>query len=193
MESINITNKELQLVLSLHSIGTQTGLPKFIYLRDTRRSMGIFNFKLTHDAMLPNKSLNNSFGIEFKDKIAMGNYPFDMHLLTESNYCENENKYPSYINYSNPNNVPFWIPFRALTNIEMNNLIVVGKCISQSFYANSATRTHPTEWSTGVAGGATAIFMRLNQLNTTLQVYKQIDKFQQFLTSDIIGQPLEWG
>jgi len=55
--------------------------------------------------------------------------------------------------------LPFCIPFRALTHRELENLLVVGKTMAQSFLANSATRLHPIEWSTGTAGGVAAAHM----------------------------------
>ena len=55
--------------------------------------------------------------------------------------------------------LPFCIPFRGLTHRELGNLLVAGKTMAQSFLANSATRLHPIEWSTGTAAGVAAAHM----------------------------------
>jgi hypothetical protein len=60
--------------------------------------------------------------------------------------------------------LPFYIPLRALTNIQIPNLMVAGKTIAQSFLVNSATRLHPVEWSVGTAAGVVASFIRIHKL-----------------------------
>ena len=183
-----------QLIMDINVTETSYGLSKYPYLRDSRRGYGLFGFRLNHSTMLPNynetsKNGDYKVGYKFNDTIAIGNYPFDMHLLYE---CLDNNSYPSYIDQKNKQNVPFYIPFRSIGNNEFKNLLFGGKLIAQSFYANSATREHPTEWNTGVVAGGTAVYMINNNINDTLTVYNQIDKLQQFLQSPFIQQPLEW-
>merc|ERR1712154_592374 len=77
-----------QLVMNFKCSNTSIGLSKFPYLRDVKRSYGLFGFRLNHTTMLPmfnqtSKSGNYSVGFKFHDRIAIGNYPFDMHLLDE--------------------------------------------------------------------------------------------------------------
>jgi hypothetical protein len=70
---------------------------------------------------------------------------------------------------------------------------VPGKTMSQTFHANSATRLHPSEWSTGVAAGGAAVFMLQHGITTTEEVYdKWMPELQAYLNSSTIGQPLEW-
>eukprot|EP01084_Bolivina_argentea_P175721 304234_1 len=188
----NFTSK--QLIMDINQSETAYGLSKYPYFRDTRRPYGLFGFKLNHSTMLPlynetSKNGNYNVGYKFKDRIAIGNYPFDMHLLYE---CLNNNSYPNYINQKNKQNVPFYIPFRSIANNELNNLLFAGKVIAQSFYANAATREHPTEWNTGVAAGGTAFYMIINNINDSETVYNQIEKLQQLLQEQYIDQPLDW-
>ena len=56
--------------------------------------------------------------------------------------------------------LPYYLPFRALTVQGAPNLLVAGKTMAQSFYANAATRLHPEEWASGLAAGAAAALMR---------------------------------
>jgi len=39
--------------------------------------------------------------------------------------------------------LPYFIPYRALTNKKYENLLVSGRSMSQTFLANAATRVHP--------------------------------------------------
>lgn len=62
--------------------------------------------------------------------------------------------------------------------------------MAQSFYANSATRLHPEEWSSGVAAGVAASLMVVNDWETTAEVYANIAILQDALKE--VGQPLDW-
>jgi hypothetical protein len=62
-------------------------------------------------------------------------------------------RYPSYIVGAGEGGKPYYVPFRALMVGSAPNLLVAGKLLSQSFHANSNTRLHPSEWTTGVAAG----------------------------------------
>ena len=62
---------------------------------------------------------------------------------------------------------PAWIPFRALTNAKVENLVVAGLSMAQSYLTNSAIRMHPTEWASGTAAGAAAAYMALNKVGST--------------------------
>jgi hypothetical protein len=90
-------------------------------------------------------------GTVFPDRIALGAYPADIHPIAG---CD----MPDYCQAAH-DTLPFCVPFRALTHRELGNLLVVGKTMAQSFLANSATRLHPIEWSTGTAGGVAAAHM----------------------------------
>ncbi len=58
-------------------------------------------------------------GTPFSDRVAIGAYNSDIHSLKGCNYS-------SYI-YSGYQSLPYFIPFRALTNKDFDNLIVSGK------------------------------------------------------------------
>ena len=50
----------------------------------------------------------------------------------------------------------YGIPWRSLIAFEVDNLIVVGRCISATFEAQAAIRTTPTVGAIGQAGGIAA-------------------------------------
>lgn len=50
----------------------------------------------------------------------------------------------------------YGIPYRCLITNEIDNLIVVGRCLSATFEAQAAVRTTPTVGAIGQAGGTAA-------------------------------------
>ncbi|KAH3871387.1 hypothetical protein DPMN_034587 [Dreissena polymorpha] len=181
---------------TLHSAGTQTGLAKLPYIRDTRRSVGLDGFVLKKSDMdtpvcsSPNISqvspnvnphaLNcKQYATRFPDSVAIGNYLADIHGVAN---CA----WPSYIN--NYKTLPFHVPFRALTNQRYSNLLVAGKTMSQTFMANAATRTHPTEFATGEAAGMAASLM-VNNGYSSRDMLANIDSLQKELRKFM---PLYW-
>lgn len=130
-------------------LGTGHGLAKLPYIRDTRRAIGLDGFVLRFADMTGPASQKT--GTVFPDRIALGAYPADIHPIAG---CD----MPDYCTAAH-DTLPFCIPFRALTHRDLGNLLVVGKTMAQSFLANSATRLHPIEWSTGTAGGVAAAHM----------------------------------
>jgi len=163
------------------------------YLRDTRRSAsGLGGFVLNEKDMassaaspiIPSCSTqcNETIrsGTRFQDRVALGDYIyFDSH---DAANCPR----PAY-----PTLAPYYVPFRALTSNDVSNLLVAGKTMAQTFAANSATRLHPVEFSTGVAAGVASALMVITNSNSTLDFYEnQIEELQQSI-QDRHG-PLDW-
>lgn len=155
------------------------------YLRDTRRSIGLGGFRLMHAAQAPGPNQTVQ-GYVFPDRVALGNYDADDHNIATAS-CS---KPPYMTDYRDM--LPFFVPFRALTNQNASNLLVAGKTLAQTFYANAASRLHPTEWTTGVAAGAAAVLMRWRGWTSTADVLAHVGELQAFLNSSTIGQPLAW-
>jgi len=194
--------------LDAAAAGTQTGLAKMPYLRDSRRAAaGIDKFRLCHDFAAvespgpgPRGCYNGAPadaaaggaplapGFKFVDSVALGSYGFDIHRLSNSTCV-----LPGYLQWGGlPAEArPYYVPWRALTHYEAGNLLVAGKAMSQSFYANAVTRLHPSEWSTGNAAGAGAALMAHHGWDSAA-VFHNATVLQQLLASDVIGQPLEW-
>lgn len=173
-----------KLGLNFTTSGTRHGLSKMVYWRDTRRAVGPYGFKLLHTEL---RDTVGPTGIQFADSVAIGDYNDDTHHLDQS-VCT----YPEYLQGAGEGSKPYYIPFRALMVSNATNLLVAGKLMSQSFHANSNTRLHPSEWTSGVAAGGTAALMVRNGWNDTVDAYKHIDDVQTWLNSSVIGQPLQW-
>lgn len=137
------------IALAPAALGTGHGLAKLPYIRDTRRAIGLDGFVLRFADLTGPAGAKT--GTIFPDRIALGAYPADVHPISGCTM-------PEYVVAAH-DTLPFCIPFRALTHRELENLLVAGKTMAQSFLANSATRLHPIEWSTGTAAGVAAAHM----------------------------------
>ena len=93
----------------------------------------------------------------------------------------------AYLN--NFSTLPFFIPFRALTNQTVANLLVAGKTMAQTYHANAATRLQPIEWNSGAAAGVAAAFMIQNSIQSTSEVQQQMPALQAAIKEI---QPLDW-
>jgi hypothetical protein len=136
-----------RLVLSHTTSGTAHGLSKVPYWRDTRRALGIDGYRLTHP---PLRDWVGMTGEHFTDSVAIGDYNDDTHELKMPTCV-----YPEYMSGQNTaqGGKPYYIPLRALLVGGAPNLLATGKTMAQSFHANSNTRLHPSEWTSGTAAG----------------------------------------
>ncbi|MCA9241866.1 MAG: FAD-dependent oxidoreductase, partial [Planctomycetales bacterium] len=159
-------------------LGTGHGLSKVPYVRDTRRSIGLGDFVLKlADISGPARQHT---GAQFHDRVALGAYAADIHPLAG---CE----YPA-AEAMNPQTLPYYLPYRALTNRDFDNLLVAGKTMAQTFLANSATRLHPPEWSSGCAAGAAAAFLARTG-KTTQDGLESIEAIQESVQRHT---PIQW-
>lgn len=159
-------------------LGTAHGLAKLPYIRDTRRAIGLDGFVLRF-ADLTGPAAQKT-GTVFPDRIALGAYPADIHPISGCSL-------PAYLTAAH-DTLPFCIPFRALTHGELDNMLVAGKTMAQSFLANSATRLHPIEWSTGTAAGVAAAHMADRGLSTR-QAFAAIAELQDLIRRQT---PIDW-
>lgn len=167
-----------QIALDSELLGTGHGLAKLPYIRDTRRSIGLGGFVLRY-ADLSGPAAQRT-GTPFDDRVALGAYPADVHAVATCHM-------PDYVQDAH-DTLPFFIPFRALTNDRLQNFLVAGKTMAQSFLANSATRLHPIEWSTGTAAGVAAAYMARTGKNSR-EAYRAIQEIQPLIRQHT---PIDW-
>jgi len=170
--------KPEQITLAVGVLGTGHGLSKLPYIRDTRRSIGLDGFLLKAADLTGPASQKT--GAKFPDRVALGAYAADIHPLASCDYPA-QAEHPS-------ETLPFYIPFRALTNQRFGNLLVAGKTMAQTFIANSATRLHPIEWSSGTAAGVAAAMMA-ESASTSAALLERIDDLQAKVEA---RQPINW-
>lgn len=159
-------------------LGTTHGLSKVPYIRDTRRSIGLDNF-LIHASDLTGPA-GKQTGTKFADRIALGAYAADIHPMAGRKYLHSDE-------IEKPT-LPFYIPYRALTNRDYDNLLVAGKTMAQTFMANSAIRLHPIEWSSGCAAGAAASYL-VKEDKTTREGLDSIINIQSVVRGHT---PIDW-
>jgi hypothetical protein len=102
-------------------------------VRDSRRIKG--KYKLTEEDILRAK--------KFENAVAKSNYPVDVHAREKG---KNE-----LIHL--PPNQYYEIPLESLTPENIDNLLVVGRCISTTFRAQASIRIMPNCWSMGEYAG----------------------------------------
>ena len=85
--------------------------------------------------------------------------------------------------------LPYYLALRALTVLGAPNVLVVGKSVASSFFANAAIRLHPEEWSIGVGAGVAAAMMA-DAGWTSEDAVSNVNAIQARLRA--IGQPLNW-
>ncbi|MEI8027347.1 MAG: FAD-dependent oxidoreductase [Pseudomonadota bacterium] len=159
-------DRQKSISLDLDAMGTLNGLSKFPYVRDTRRSIGLDNFRLTVKDILGSKTR----GTKFLDRVAIHTYAMDIHPLKGKSCYSNENQLPP----------PYYIPFRSLTNRDVKNLLVAGKTMAQTFMVNSSSRVHAGEMASGTASGMAASYMIKKNLDDTRDVLRDIVNFRAY-------------
>ena len=124
-------------------MGTEDGLAKYPYIRESRRIKAVFTIKEEHvgadnRAMITGKKEGNK-AADFYDSVGIGYYHIDLHPSTEGD---------NYIDFAS---LPFQIPLGALLPKKMENLLPANKNIGTTHITNGCYRLHPVEWSIGEA------------------------------------------
>lgn len=126
-------------------MGTEDGLAKYPYIRESRRIKAVFTVLEEHvgaenRALVTGKQSGNT-AADFHDSVGVGYYHIDLHPSTGGN------------NYIDFGSLPFQIPLGALLPKRMNNLLPANKNIGTTHITNGCYRLHPVEWSIGEAVG----------------------------------------
>ncbi|WP_342555722.1 FAD-dependent oxidoreductase [Paenibacillus sp. FSL R7-0652] len=124
-------------------LGTEDGLAKAPYIRESRRIRGLYTIA-EQDV---SRELRGPEGPKrYEDSVGVGSYHLDLHPTTVSQRT-------FYI----PNH-PYEIPLGALIPVRVKNLLPACKNISMTQIANGCYRLHPTEWNIGEAAGTLAAY-----------------------------------
>ncbi|MEX2234114.1 MAG: FAD-dependent oxidoreductase [Cyclobacteriaceae bacterium] len=126
-------------------MGTEDGLAKYPYVRESRRIKAVFTVLEEHvgaenRAMSTGKPSGNT-AADFYDSVGVGYYHIDLHPSSGGN---------NYIDFPS---LPFQIPLGALIPQRMENLLPANKNIGTTHITNGCYRLHPVEWSIGEAVG----------------------------------------
>lgn len=127
-------------------VGTEDGLAKYPYVRESRRIHALFTILEEHvgrdqRAMITGKSGSELSAAEFADSVGVGSYHIDLHPSSGGD---------NYIDFAS---LPFQIPLGALVPQRMENLLAACKNIGATHITGGCYRLHPVEWCIGEAAG----------------------------------------
>jgi hypothetical protein len=156
-------------------LGTENGLAKFPYIRESRRIKAVFTVLEEHvgaenRAMITGKKEDNH-AAPFYDSVGVGSYHIDLHPTSAGN------------NYIDFNSLPFQIPLGALLPERMQNLIAANKNIGTTHITNGCYRLHPVEWNIGESAGMLAVYSLKKSISPHGVREKQgmLEDFQHFI------------
>lgn len=137
------------LRLRCDQTGTEDGLAKYPYIRESRRIQAEFTVLEHHvgtDARrkATGKSNEDVTAENFPDSVGVGSYRIDLHPSSGGD------------NYIDVSSLPFQIPLGALLPRRVENLIAAAKNIGVTHITNGCYRLHPVEWNIGESAGCLA-------------------------------------
>jgi hypothetical protein len=166
-------------------LGTEDGLAKSPYIRESRRIRAEFTVREQHvgsDARLKETGLpsNQVRAASFKDSVGIGSYRIDLHPTSGGD------------NYLDISSLPFQIPLGALIPQRVENLFPACKNLGVTHITNGCYRLHPVEWNIGEAVGCLAAFC-MGRKTSARSVHKQPQLLKDFQTLlEAQGVPLDW-
>lgn len=126
-------------------MGTEDGMAKYPYIRESRRIKALFTVLEEHVGQENRVQVAGAEAgkkaADFYDSVGIGYYHIDLHPSSRGN---------NYIDFAS---LPFQIPLGSLLPVRMENLLPANKNIGTSHITNGCYRLHPVEWSIGEAVG----------------------------------------
>lgn len=137
-------------------MGTEDGMAKYPYVRESRRIKAVFTILEEHvgreNRALVAGGLDKDRAKDFYDSVGIGYYHIDLHPSTGGD------------NYIDFGSYPFQIPLGALIPVDKKNIFPANKNIGTTHITNGCYRLAPVEWSIGEAVGLLLAFSK--QKNT---------------------------
>jgi hypothetical protein len=127
-------------------VGTQDGLAKYPYVRESRRIRAELTVLESHcgrenRAQVTGQALDAVTAKHYPDSVGVGYYHIDLHPSTAGD---------NYIDFPS---LPFQIPLGSLLPRETRNLLPACKNIGTTHVTNGCYRLHPVEWNLGESVG----------------------------------------
>jgi hypothetical protein len=132
-------------------MGTEDGLAKYPYIRESRRIRAEFTVREQHVGKAARLAALGQSGqdlkaVQFPDSVGVGFYRLDLHPSTGGD------------NYIDVDSLQYQIPLGALIPVRVENLLPACKNLGVTHITNGCYRLHPTEWNIGESAGALAAF-----------------------------------
>ncbi len=166
-------------------VGTEDGLAKYPYIRESRRIRAEFTVLEQHvstefRARETKTTGDNVTAARFADSVGIGSYRIDLHPSSGGD------------NYIDISSVPFQIPLGALLPRRVENLLPGCKNLGVTHISNGCYRLHPVEWNIGEAAGVLAAFCSAHKTipRAVRSTSTLLHSFQSRLGDN--GIPLEW-
>lgn len=166
-------------------VGTEDGMAKYPYIRESRRILAEVTVVEQHvgtEARMQATGATRTTvkAEEYKDSVGIGSYRIDLHPSTGGD------------NYIDISSLPFQIPLGSLIPRRMENLLAACKNLGVTHITNGCYRLHPVEWNIGEAAGALAAFC-VGKKSLPREVRAKANllrEYQNLLVRD--GVPLAW-
>jgi hypothetical protein len=164
-------------------MGTDDGLAKYPYVRESRRIKAMFTILEEHVGQENYNKVSgktNKIAAPFYDSVGIGYYHIDLHPTCGG------------VNYVDFSSLRFQIPLGALLPVRLKNLLPANKNIGTTHITNGCYRLHPVEWSIGEAVGS-VIGFALQKDVTPHEIRannNKLKEFQEFIRSQ--GMETEW-
>ncbi|MFC4870789.1 FAD-dependent oxidoreductase [Negadavirga shengliensis] len=157
-------------------MGTEDGMAKYPYVRESRRIKALFTILEEHVGRENRASVTGNPNVEkaenFYDSVGIGYYHIDLHPSTGGD------------NYIDFRSFPFQIPLGALIPETKENLFPANKNIGTTHITNGCYRLAPVEWSIGEAVGLLLAFSSKRRVRPReIREGKLLAAFQQFVRS----------
>jgi FAD-dependent oxidoreductase family protein len=157
-------------------VGTEDGLAKHPYIRESRRIKAEFTVLEQHVGteariQLTGKSREEVTAESFPDSVGIGSYRIDLHPSSGGD------------NYIDVSSLPFQIPLGSLIPQRVENLLPGCKNVGVTHITNGCYRLHPVEWNIGESVGLLAAFA-LKQKRSPRQIRNEkplLSDFQKFV------------
>jgi hypothetical protein len=163
------------LKLRADIVGSEDGLAKMPYIRESRRLRA--EFTITERHVSAKLRQGEKFAEKFPDSVGVGFYRIDLHPTAGGD------------NYVDVEALPFQIPLGALIPERVENLLAACKNIGTTHITNGCYRLHPVEWNIGEAAGNLASFCLARDLKprAVRRDARLLKEFQR----DLIGKGFE--
>jgi hypothetical protein len=165
-------------------LGTEDGMAKYPYIRESRRIKALFTILEEHVGKENRELVVNAEEAKkaatFPDSVGVGYYPIDLHPSNKG------------LNQLNLQVLQFQIPLGALIPKETENLLPACKNIGTTHITNGCYRLHPVEWNIGESVGMLVSYAIQKKI-TPREIHADsqlLNDFQQLIRSQ--GVETQW-
>ena len=164
------------LTLDHEALGTADGFAQQVYVRESRRMIGIAT--LTQSDIIDTDNTHQPF--HHPHSVGVAWYNMDIHPTCVSGHGVNAKVRP------------FTLPLGVFVSRDCDNLIPACKNISVTHLVNAATRVHPIEWLIGEVAALLAIYAIANNVSL-INLAKSGEHVRAFqLALGVAGIPIHW-